>query len=254
MSELVTGEAVVLDIRIAKLASRGVARCIDMVLQLFVLYAVTFWLMPPLDLDGAAAAAVYLVLYVSIIVGYPTIAETLWRGKTFGKWVMGLRVVRDDGGPEQFRQALFRALTGVIEIWATAGFLSIIVSFVNQRGKRLGDVFTGTMVIGERTPGRRRLMIEMPQGAESWAATLELALLDDDLALTARQYLTRYEDFTPAIADQLGRRIAAQVSSRVTPPPPPEYPPYVYLSAVLAERRRREALRMQPGWSPTGVR
>lgn len=249
MAELVTGEAVVLDIRIAKLASRALAKCADVVLQALTLIGI-FYVLPTPSLDGAAIDALYLVLYITVIAGYPTIAETLWRGKTFGKWALGLRVVRDDGGPIQFRQALFRTLTGVVEIWMTAGFLALVTSFVSQRGKRLGDVFTGTMVIGERTPGRRRMLIEMPPGAEQWAASLELAGLGDDLALTARQYLTRYEDFSPAVADQLGHRIAAQVSARVTPPPPAQYPPYVYLSAVLAERRRREALKMQPGWSP----
>jgi uncharacterized RDD family membrane protein YckC len=246
VSELVTGEAVVLDIRVAKLASRALARAVDLVLQGFALFAVSYWLMPALDLDRAAATALYLVLYITVLVGYPTIAETLWRGRTVGKWAMGLRVVRDDGGPEQFRQALFRALTGVVEIWATAGFLALVTSFVNHRGKRLGDVFCGTMAVGERTVGRRRELAEMPPAAAGWAATLELALLDDDLALAARQYLTRYEDFAPAIATQLGERIAAQVSARVTPPPPPGVPPYAYLSAVLAERRRREEARLRP--------
>lgn len=247
MSELVTGEAVVLDIRVAKLASRALARLVDMLAQMAVLYAATYLLIQHLDTDTAAASAIFLVIYVAVVVGYPTLAETLWRGKTLGKAAMGLRVVRDDGGPEQFRQALFRALTGVVEIWATSGFLAVIVSFVNHRGKRLGDLFSGTIVVGERVPGRRRWMISMPPGAEQWARTLELALLDDELALAARQYLTRYEDFAPAMAAQLGQRIAARVSAQVTPPPPPGYPPYVYLSAVLAERRRREALRLAPG-------
>lgn len=246
MVDLVTGEAVVLDIRVAKLASRAVAKCVDLVLQVGVLVAVYFWLPIP-ELDSAAGSAFYLLLYIAVVAGYPTVAETLWRGRTVGKLVMGLRVVRDDGGPIRFRQALFRALTGVVEIWATAGFLALVTSFVSHRGKRLGDVFTGTMVIGERTPGLlRRTPIEMPQGAERWAATLELARLGDDLALTARQYLTRYTDFSPAVAHQLGLRIAAQVSARVTPPPPPGFPPYAYLSAVLAERRRREEQKLMP--------
>lgn len=245
MIELVTGEAVVLDIRIAKLASRAVAKCIDVLLQVGVLIAVWYWLPTP-ELDSAAGSALYLLLYVAVIAGYPTVAETLWRGKTVGKLAMGLRVVRDDGGPIRFRQALFRTLTGVVEIWGTAGFVALVTSFVSQRGKRLGDVFSGTMVIGERTPGGRRQSIEMPPGAERWAATLELARLDDELALTARQYLTRFTDFSPTVAHQLGLRIAAQVSARVTPPPPPEYPPYLYLSAVLAERRRRETLKLAP--------
>lgn len=253
MSQLVTGEAVVLDIRVAKLASRGLAKGVDVALQLLVLYGF-YRLLPWPRMDEAATTALSITITVAVAVGYPTVAETLWRGKTVGKQVMGLRVVRDDGGPIGFRQALFRALTGLLEIYGTQGLLALITSFISRRGKRLGDSFTGTIVIAYRTPGRRRQLIEMPPGAEKWAATLELASLGDELALTARHYLTRYEDFTPATADRLGRRIATQVSARVTPPPPPEYPPYVYLSAVLAERRRREAQKLQPGWSPLAHR
>lgn len=253
MSELVTGEAVVLDIRVAKVGSRAVAKTIDMGMQLAVLAAMYNW-MPDPALDDAAAQALLVTLVVAIIVGYPTVSETLWRGKTVGKAALGLRTVRDDGGPISFRQALFRALTGFLEFWATAGLLAVLSSFVSHRGKRLGDAFTGTIVIAERAPGRRRLLVEMPPEAQQWAATLELAALPDELALAARQYLTRYEDFTPAQAARLGQRIAGQVSARVTPPPPPHFPPYVYLSAVLAERRRREAIKLQPGWSPVGQR
>ena len=65
---------------------------------------------------------------------------------------LGLRVVSDDGGPERFRQALFRALAGFIEIWMFAGGPAVICSLVSPKGKRIGDVFAGTMVISERAP------------------------------------------------------------------------------------------------------
>ena len=51
-----------------------------------------------------------IIFTVLAIVGYPVIFETATRGRTLGKMALGLRVVSDDGGPERFRQALFRAL------------------------------------------------------------------------------------------------------------------------------------------------
>ena len=48
---------------------------------------------------------------------------------------MGLRVVSDDGGPERFRQALFRALAGVIEIWMFAGGPAVICSLLSAEGQ-----------------------------------------------------------------------------------------------------------------------
>ena len=57
-----------------------------------------------------------------IIVGYPVILETLTRGRSLGKFALGLRVVSDDGGPERFRQALMRGLAAVVEIWLVLFF------------------------------------------------------------------------------------------------------------------------------------
>jgi uncharacterized RDD family membrane protein YckC len=46
---------------------------------------------------------------------------------------MGLRVVSEDGGPERFRQALFRALAGLVEIWMLFGAPAVIASMVSAR-------------------------------------------------------------------------------------------------------------------------
>ena len=101
-------------------------------------------------LDTAAVAAIGLSATILVIVGYPTIFETLSRGRTLGKLAMGLRVVGDDGGPERFRQALVRALASVLEIWLLLGAPALITSLLSAKGKRLGDVFAGTLVIQER--------------------------------------------------------------------------------------------------------
>ena len=54
-----------------------------------------------------------IIFTVLTLVGYPLVFESATRGRSLGKMAMGLRVVSDDGGPERFRQALFRALAGV---------------------------------------------------------------------------------------------------------------------------------------------
>jgi len=197
-------------------------------------------------------------------VGYPTLFETLSRGRSLGKLALGLRVVSDDGGPERFRQALMRALAAVLEIWLTLGFLALVTSLLSPGGKRLGDIFAGTFVITERLPGQRGTtapMSALPPALAAWAATAELSGLTDATAETARQYLSRYYDFTPATRDEFGQRIAAAVATQVTPPPPPGTPPAAFLAAVLAVRRQREMARLaamqacaagqHPGW-PVG--
>ncbi|MEU7897054.1 RDD family protein [Nonomuraea sp. NPDC049152] len=245
MSEVVTGDAVVVEVRVAQPPIRAVALVIDMIVQIVLMIgAVMLIFTASIVSDPALAAAVSILISVLVLVGYPVIFETATRGRSLGKLVFGLRVVSDDGGPERFRQALFRGLAGVLEFWMFFGAPALIASLVSQRGKRLGDAFAGTIVISERGPSGTSQPVMMPPALEGWARTLELSQLPGEVAGAARQYLTRWHDLSPAVQHEMGVRIATQVASYVTPPPPPGTPPHAYLSAVLAERRRRDQARL----------
>jgi hypothetical protein len=88
---------------------------------------------------------------------------------------------------------------------------------------------------------RSRSLPDPDPALAGWASTLQLAALPDDLALAARQFLTRTDELDPTVRRTLGERLATDVAGRVAPPPPPHVPAESYLVAVLAERRRRSA-------------
>jgi uncharacterized RDD family membrane protein YckC len=248
MSEVVTGDAVVLDVRIAQLPVRAVSALIDIVV-VFVGYLISLvvWAGALAQFDDAVAAAVMIIFTVLVFVGYPLVFETATRGRTLGKMAMGLRVVSDDGGPERFRQALFRALSSVVEIWMLLGSPAVICSMLSPRAKRIGDVFAGTIVISERGPALGPPPM-MPPHLAWWAASLQLSGLTAEQADIARQFLLRARQLDPQLRDQMAYRIAVDVLSRVAPPPPPGTPPQLVLAAVLAERHRRALARLQPRW------
>ena len=245
MSEVVTGDAVVVEVRVAQMPSRAVALIIDLGVQIVFLIGVFLVLLEfsPIA-DNALLGGISILFLVLVAVGYPVIFETVTRGRSLGKMVMGLRVVSDDGGPERFRQALFRGLAGMLEFWAFYGAPALISSLVSERGKRLGDIFAGTIVISERGPRDGARFIVMPPPLAAWAATLELSQLPDEVVTAARQYLTRWHDLAPGIQHEMGVRIATQVAAFVSPTAPYGVPPRDYLSAVLAERRRRDEVRL----------
>jgi uncharacterized RDD family membrane protein YckC len=246
-SELVTGEAVALDIRVARLASRALALLIDAFVQIFALYiCLIFVRIATINADSSVGIGLTILVLVGVLVGYPTATETLSRGRTLGKLVVGLRVVADDGGPERFRQALVRALAGFLEFWSLFGSPALICSLLNRNGKRLGDLFAGTIVIQERVPvsGVFGPVAIMPPQLAGWASTLELSMLPDELALASRQYLARFWQLVPRVRDVMGERLARETLSYVSPPPPAGFRPEIYLSAVLAERRQREERRL----------
>lgn len=256
VADFVTGEAVVVDLPVARFPSRLLALALDVAVQLVLLAAggiVVTTLLAGHRLDNASAAAFGLGWAVIVMVGYPVIFETVTRGRSLGKIALGLRVVGENGSPERFRQALLRGLTAVVEIWMLEGVPALICSLMSEKGKRLGDVFAGTFVIQQRVPAQVPQPAVMPPAMAAWAAGLELSGLSEQTAAMARQYLARYFELSPAARDEMGRRIAAAVAARVSPPPPPGTIPADYLSAVLAERRAREQARLaarQP-WTET---
>ena len=279
MEEIVTGEAVILDLPCARFPTRILARLIDMLVEIAAVGVIVILAAigaATHSLDTASTAAVLIAGLVLVIVGYPVAFETLSRGRTLGKLALGLRVVADDGGPERFRQALVRALAGAIECWTLIGVPALITSMLSARGKRLGDVFAGTFVLRERAPRPAAAPYQVPlhragdhpagfhgaggpphpaatpmdPGLRPWAASLDLSGLPDSLAASAASYLSRYWQLNEDARDHLGWQLAADVAARVSPPPPPGLPPVAYLHTVLAERRNREFARLTPSVSP----
>ncbi len=251
MSELVTGDAVVLDVKVAQLPVRVVSAFIDIFVQVIVLYAGIFVVAFSLSqFDEALAGALSIAYSVLALVGYPVIWEMSTRGRSLGKMVMGLRVVSDDGGPERLRQAVIRALAAVVEIYLFMGAPAVITGLVSPQGKRLGDIFAGTMVISERGPKLPPPPVMPPQLA-SWAQTLQLSGLSTDQANLVRQFLNRAGQLAPHTRDQMLYQISTDVLASIAPPPPPGTPPQFMLAAVLAERHRRALEQMQPAYPAT---
>jgi uncharacterized RDD family membrane protein YckC len=251
VTDLVTGDAVVLELRLARLASRALALCVDLLVQVGALLAGTLLAAGLLEsVDDALGGALLLVFVVLVVVGYPVALETLTRGRSLGKLAFGLRVVREDGGAIRFRHALVRGLLGVVEFWVTFGAAALITSLASAKGKRLGDYLAGTVVVRERLPVQGGPVAAMPAPLAGWAAGLDLSALPDDLALAARQYLSRAADLEPGTRDAMADRLAGAVAAVTAPPAPPGVPAWAFLSAVLAERRRRETLRLAaaPGY------
>jgi uncharacterized RDD family membrane protein YckC len=246
MSEVVTGDAVVLDVQIAQLPVRTLSALIDIaVMVIGYLLGLMLWAATLTQFDTALSQAILLIFTVLVIVGYPLILETATRGRSVGKIAMGLRVVSDDGGPERFRQALFRALASLVEIWMLFGSPAVICSILSPKAKRIGDIFAGTVVVNERGP-RPGPPPMMPPSLAWWASSLQLSGLSAGQVEVARQFLSRATQLDRQLRLQMAYRIAGDVVARIAPPPPPGAPPELVLAAVLAERHRRELARLRP--------
>ena len=165
-------------------------------------------------------------------------------GVRWASCACGLRVVRDDGGPIRFRHALVRGAVGVVEILMTFGVVAIIASLVSERGRRLGDVFAGTLVVRERVPaGPARFVPPPPPWLVGRFAGLDLSGVPDGLWLAVRSYLTRMGQLDPQVGWAMAERLAGDLAACTGAPAPRDVPPAAYLAAVVHERQSRDARR-----------
>ena len=92
----------------------------------------------------------------------------------------------------------------------------------------------------------------MPPALAWWAASLELSGLSSEQAELIRQFLYRAPATGPRVRDEMGYRIATDVSARISPPPPPGVPPQYVLAAVLLPNGTAELARLRPAGPPAG--
>jgi len=112
--DLVTGEGVAVEVPVASVAARMASCAIDVILVVVVLVAGLFVFgMLTAESSEAVQGIVGIVLSTMVFIGLPATMETMSHGRSLGKLTLGLRVVRDDGGPATARHALVRALIGM---------------------------------------------------------------------------------------------------------------------------------------------
>jgi uncharacterized RDD family membrane protein YckC len=254
VSGLVSAEAVEIELRPARLPSRALALLLDGLMMIVPGFLVVALVRQVLALfDDALGSAALTVGTVLIFVGYPVLCETFGHGRSIGKRALGLRVIREDGGPLRARHAFTRALVGfavefpgmlLLFLCWPAGIITMLAS---AQGRRLGDLAAGTLVVHERDAAPWRVSPSAPPELATWGSTLDLTAVDDALALEIRQFVTRVRELREPYRAHLLHQLAGEVATRITPPPPPELSPWLLVVAVLAERRRRQEAQLVVG-------
>jgi uncharacterized RDD family membrane protein YckC len=247
--ELITGEAVAIELPPATVGLRLGAGVVDVMvtyLLMIVVFLLLIWAAANASsrnleaIGGLAVVTTSVVIYLAV----PTAVGTLTRGKSLGKWIFGLRVVRDDGGTISFQHAFVRSLIAVVEIYAFFGGPAFVAMMLSRTGKRLGDQAAGTYVVRDRVRLGKQPRREMPPQLAGWAAHTDVAPFPTHLAVAVRQFLQRATTLDPATRARVAVDLANQVSPYVAPPPPPDTPAEAWLAAVMVIRRERDLERL----------
>jgi uncharacterized RDD family membrane protein YckC len=143
-----TPERVSFDYQVAGLGTRAVAQLVDLLVVAGILAAVYFVALAA-ELASSDTLATLIVVLGSFVVifGYFWVSESIWSGQTIGKKVFRLRAVGDRGEPLTFMQAGIRNIVRIVDFLPYAYGIGLVVLFANGRGKRLGDLAAGTVVV-----------------------------------------------------------------------------------------------------------
>src|SRR5437899_7155919 len=175
-----TPERVPLHFALASIGNRFIACAIDHAIQAFAfaVMVIAFVLISNFasfedtvqNLPKWVIALLVILVFV-IMDGYFVFFEWLWSGQTPGKRWLKLRVIREDGRPISFFEAMVRNLLREFDImpfpFYSVGLISV---FATAKDQRVGDLVAGTVVVREREA-------EAPAFAEVFASPVSDAAL-----------------------------------------------------------------------------
>lgn len=238
--DIVTGDAVVLDIGLASPLTRAAAIAIDYVVYTICYIAFVLFLTGWASISPSVASIIAMLVVPIVFFVIPLVIEIATNGRSLGKKIIGLRVVRDDAGPIRWRHSLPRHLLALLELWSSSGFIAFLTSLFNKRNKRVGDLLAGTVVVQDRHRTVQVWEAQCSSLTAQWARSADLDRIPVGLQNSLRVLLMRRLDPDPAVYEQRVGRILEQALPYVSPPPPAQATAVDVAGAILAERYRRD--------------
>ncbi len=217
-----TPERVSFDYQVAGLGTRAIAQMLDLLIVSGLLLAVYFVALAISIVGSTVAIIVGLIGGFVIMFGYFWVSEALWSGQTIGKKAFRLRAVGDRGEPLTFAQAGIRNIVRIVDFLPYAYGVGLIVLFANGKGKRLGDLAAGTIVVKDsdhvwlwQLPGAR---FQPPPPAPGPPAPVYAAASPGELTLRRidpelRRFVASYARRRPELSMLVRVQLATQVQS-----------------------------------------
>ena len=222
-----TPEQVALELPIAGIGSRFLAVAIDTLLQIALAIGTVLALgygarmMPdavPRFFTLLGPAAAILVLFC-IYWGYFAFFEIIWSGRTPGKRLAHVRVVKESGRAMTAYDAIARNVLRAIDFLPVMYGVGVLVMMLNRRSRRIGDYVAGTIVVHDRR-ARAAQLPRAPAQAVDISAEKLAQMGDDELSLI-EAYLQRRDDLDPLVRDNMRDQIAARIVRRTGVRPQP---------------------------------
>ena len=214
---IATPEGVEVELTLAGIGSRFMAAGIDFTIQLAVIISLALITHPA----GDAGVAIFTSAAFAMIFFYDVLFEVLGRGRTPGKRLNGVRVVRTGGRPITLARSSVRNILRLIDILPGFYAIGMTAIFITPQNQRIGDLAAGSYVVRYRHGDRQRvgesgLMDVDPGPGATWDVT---AVSQDDVA-AVRAFLERRFDLRTENRAAIARELASRLRPRVGGAPP----------------------------------
>jgi len=212
---LATPEGVHLELTLAGVGSRFAAALVDLAIQialLIVIAAVGFGVFAP---TGVGVAAVTVLSFL-VFAAYDILFEVFASGRTPGKRLNGLRVVRTDGSPVGFFTSAVRNVLRLADLLPGMYLAGIVSILVTRRNQRLGDLAAGTLVVRERRPSLGwQAPAPSPQAPNAQWLSWDVSAVSAAELAAVRRFLARRNELTSGARYELALKLAQPLRSKV---------------------------------------
>jgi uncharacterized RDD family membrane protein YckC len=266
-----TPDHVSLRLPVAGLGSRFLALLVDTVIQvaayLLFIFAIvllfsgvhTASAQPASSQFRAWTMAILIFLHFLLYWGYFTLFEGFWHGKTPGKHLFKLRVIRDSGRHVTLFESAARNLLRIVDALPAFYLVGILCVIFNARRKRLGDMVAGTLVVHQEETGvsgsaeitrtftagfyeAETALTPSPAPGSVFPADAIARLSADDLVLLDR-FFVRIPDLDVNTKDQLAQRLLSTFCAKMDVHLPPSESPRPLLESIAYELRNQSSCR-----------
>jgi uncharacterized RDD family membrane protein YckC len=213
---IATPEGIELRLQLAGLGSRFIAGAADLIIQLILLAILA---LVTQGVSGAGAVVLVLGAFV-ITVFYPILFELLAGGRTPGKRMTHLRVLRDSGAPVDLPASAIRNLMRLIDGPLLLYLPTVVSIAVTRRNQRPGDLAAGTIVTRENPVVVSARASPRGAAATANAERWDTSAVSAQEVAAVRRFLERREDLDLEARRRLAARLAEGLRPKVSSAPP----------------------------------
>lgn len=183
-----TAQNVTIEYETAGVGERILAAMVDYIILFAYAFLVILAYVAARDYIKNFTAAFFILMALPAFL-YDLICETAMDGQSFGKKLIGIKVVKLDGTQPSVGSYLLRWVLRIVDISFLGGTVAVITILLNGKGQRLGDIAAGTTVIRLKQSVKMSDTILVPLGNDYRPVFPGAEKLDDGTITIIREVL-----------------------------------------------------------------